>query len=219
MNKGFPNLLQRARLITPAACTLALFLSSCDNVQWGGISVSVHKPTAERAGAEESFAEDTLPEAPVIALPEGPVLFHVTRLDPSGRAIIEPVAELSAGGLRSVSPEQSTAGSEYASLFNSRFYGRDQIYTLFRGAARVGTLVVDSPIEGIAEVCPRLRAEGWLELAPPANALAEFLAWPPGVRAGGDSLIGRPAYRSEMQNMAAVLAGRGVRILHASPGG
>ena len=211
MTKAFPILLQRARpRAFAAALTFAAVLAGCDNVQWGGIQVSITKPTAEREFPKRSEATDTMPEPPPVALPTGPVVFHVRRLDPAGRATIEPVAELVGGELVTVGADRIERSDEYAGRFNQRFYSPGVGYTLFRGGTRAGTFVVSAPIEGEASVCPRLRAAGQIELIPRANALAEFLAWPPGVRVGRDSLS-RPVFRSEMNELAEVLVRRGVQ--------
>jgi hypothetical protein len=74
----------------------------------------------------------------------------------------------------------------------------------------VGTFYVGAPAVAGSGLCLELRAEGHLELRPPADTLSEFLAWSPGARAGDDTLA-VPVYRSDMLSLSQVLARLGVR--------
>ncbi len=204
MNRPSGTLLQRS---APAALAL-LLLAGCD-VEWGGISVELREPAVEMpdtAGA----ASDTAAETPPLAMPVGPVLFHVRRIDAVGSAVIEPVAELLSGDLRQVGPRRAERADEFVSEFLARYYQADQPYTLFRGPARVGTFYVGAPAVDGSGLCLELRAEGRVELRPLADTLSEFLAWTPGARSGIDSLAS-PAYRSDMLSLSQVLARRGVQ--------
>ncbi len=214
MNKASSTLIQRAAnlrgrigklLLTTAP--LVLLLAGCD-VQWGGIQVKAGEPEYERPAALKA-RPDTLGELPPLAMPTGPVLFHVRRADASGRAIIEPVTELSEGELVPVGPQSSERAEEYAAGFLERYYQPNQAYVLLREGSRVGTFYVGLPDVSGSGICLTLRAEGQLELRPRADTLSEFLAWPVGTRSGADSLQA-PAYRDDMTTLSPVLARRGV---------
>lgn len=191
------------------AVLLAIALAGCDNFKFGGIQVKVHEPTFARSDTADRAA-DTVSAAQPLILPAGPVVFHVRRLDATGRAIIEPVGELAGGGLRQLGPRRTDRVDAYAAEYNARYYQPDQAYLLFRDQSRVGTFYVRAPIEAASDICPLLQAEGHVELQPRADTLSEFLAWPPGARAGGDGYEA-PATREDMAALAQVLAQRGVR--------
>ncbi|UCC84887.1 MAG: hypothetical protein JSW46_08205 [Gemmatimonadota bacterium] len=209
MNRTSRFRLQRVRAARTLAALVALaLLSGCDNIEWGGIAVELREPVYE--SADSSAALDSLAEPPPLAMPSGPLLFHVRQTDESGSAIIEPVAELSAEELRTVGPRRAERAPEYVDEFVARYFGTDQAYTLFRGGARVGTFYVRAPAVSGSGLCLELRAEGQVEYRPRADTLSEFLAWSPGVRAGQDTLA-IPAYRSDMLSLSQVLARLGVR--------
>jgi hypothetical protein len=137
------------------------------------------------------------------------VFFHVTRLNTTGQATIEPVAELAADELEAVGPRRAENAAAYAASFNARYYEVDQPYHLFRGSSRVGTLYVRASATSGSGLCLELRAIGLLELRPAADTLSEFLAWSAGMRIGSDSLA-MPGYREDMQVLSQVLARRGL---------
>jgi hypothetical protein len=212
MNKLSPSLLQQGRWRSRAGslgCAALALLAGCDNVEWGGIEVDVREPAYERPDSLEA-APDSAAQPPPLELPVGPVLFHVRRIDDAGRAILEPVAELAGGGLRAVAPSRAESSAEYLSEFVGRYFRHDRPYTLFRGAARVGTFYVHEPAVSGSGLCLDLRAEGHVELRPFADTLSEFLAWPPGARAGSDSLVA-PRLRGDMRSLSQVLARRRVQ--------
>jgi hypothetical protein len=185
-----------------------VLLAACDNVEWGGIQVAVREPAVERPDSAAAAAEDSVAEAP-LQLPVGPLLFHVRRLDELGRAVIQPVGELSGGQLMAVGPQRPDRSDEYVAEFVARYFRPDRPYTLFRGDARVGTFYVGATAVSGSGLCVDLRAEGRVELRPLADTLNEFLAWPPGARAGRDSLS-VPQTRGDMASLAQILARRGV---------
>ncbi len=209
MNRTSFALLQRGRVTGRLVAVLALAgLAGCDNVEWGGISVELREPVYEAADTGGSGPDSAV--AQPLSMPSGPLLFHVWRTDEPGRAVIEPVAELVAGELRTVGPLRAERAPEYIDEFTARYYGADQPYVLFRGSARVGTFYVGAPAVGGSGLCLALRAEGQIELRPRADTLSEFLAWSPGVRAGEDSLT-VPVYRADMLSLSQVLARLGVQ--------
>lgn len=209
MNRTSSFCLQRVREARPLAALVALaLLSGCDNVEWGGISIELREPVYE--SADTGAALDSLAEPPPLAMPTGPLLFHVRQTDETGGAVIEPVVELLAEELRAVGPLRAGRAPEYVDEFIARYFVTDQAYTLFRGNARVGTFYVRAPAVGGSGLCLELRAEGQVEFRPRADTLSEFLAWSPGVQAGEDTLA-VPVYRSDMLSLSQVLARLGVR--------
>ncbi len=191
-----------------ATALMAPNLAGCDNLSWGGVQVEVREPEFERPPSAEVLS-DTLAQPVPLELPTDPVLFHVRRLDRVGRAMIEPVAEVAATGLKPVGPQRAERADEFVDEFNRRFFTPDQPYALFRGPTRVGTVYVRSPAVSGSGVCVVLRAQGQIELRPRADTLSEFHAWRPGLRSGSDTLQ-VPERREEMLTLAQVLARRSV---------
>ncbi len=191
--------------------TLALLasvpLTAC-KVEWGGVQVKAGEPEYERPLAAAT-PEDTVPETVELALPSGPLLFHVRREGGSGAATIEPVAELTAEGLKLVGPQRAEHAGQYVAWFVDRFYKVDDAYALFRDGSRVGTFYARGPAVSGSGLCLGLSAQGILELRPAADTMSEFYAWPAGTRAGADS-VSTPEYRDDMRAMAQVLARQGV---------
>jgi hypothetical protein len=172
------------------------------------MQVNVGEPVFERPVVAEA-PEDTTSETMTVAMPSGPVLFHVQRADLAGNATIEPVGELSADGLRPVGPQRAEHAEEYVSRFVADYYEPDRAYTLFRDGNRVGTLRVRSSAVAGSGLCLQLRAEGIIELRAHADTMSEFHAWPAGTRTGPDS-IAPPDLRDDMVAMSQVLARRSV---------
>ena len=196
--------LQRVRAARAIVTLLGLALvAGCDNVEWGGISVELGEPEYE-SGAMGA-APDSLAEAAPLAMPTGPLLFHVRRTDATGRAVIEPIVEFTADELKAVGPPRAERAPEYVDEFIARYYGTDQPYTLFRGNARVGTFYVGAPAVGGSGLCLELLAEGHVEFKAVADTLSEFLAWPRGVRVG-DDVLALAEYRADMLSLSQVLA-------------
>ncbi|UCF20512.1 MAG: hypothetical protein JSU87_03630 [Gemmatimonadota bacterium] len=201
---------QRPPWRTLTAVTLAAalpLLTGCD-VEWGGVQVKLQEPEYRREAPAEAAAEGQAERAP-LELPSGVLAFHVSRLDAAGMAAIEPIAELRDGNLRPVGPQRAEEADEYSSAFIRGHYRAEQAYALYRGAGRVGTFYVRAPAIAGSGLCLELRALGQLELRPRADTLSEFLAWPPGVRAG-DEGFRPPTYREDMLELSQVLVRRGV---------
>lgn len=191
-----------------ALLAVAAIAAGCDSVHWEGLQFSVEKPARPpRPESEEAVAA---PAETALVLPSGPVLFHVRRLDRAGHAWIQPVVELADSALQRLGPRRADQGKEYARRFADRYYGARSSYTLYRGGGRAGTFVVTAAREARSDACPRLLADGQLELRPAADTMTEFLAWPEGVRSGGDSLV-VPTYRADMVELSAILADRTLR--------
>ena len=214
MNKRSRTLLEQPRHLGQRRAVALVFiafaaLAGCDNVEWGGIQVDVKAAVFERPDSLGP-PPDSLVEPRPLEMPAAPVLFHVRRSDDNGGATIEPVAETLAGELKPVGPQRAERAAEYVAEFIARYYQRDRTYTLFRDATRVGTFYVGAPAVTGAGLCLELRAEGRIELRPPADTLSEFLAFASGVRTGGDSLV-TPRTRADMRSLAQVLARRSVQ--------
>ena len=181
--------------------------AACE-VEWGGIDVKAGEPEYERPASLDAVPDSAARLEP-LALPTGPILFHVRRLDAVGRATIEPIAELVDGELQPVGPQRTERADEYTAAFVDRYYEADQAYVLFRDQSRVGTFYVsDAAVIG-SGICVVIGAEGQLELRPQTDTLSEFLAWPVGIRSGGGSLE-VPGTREDMIGLSQVLARRGV---------
>jgi hypothetical protein len=210
MNKTSLTELQRAALRWGRAVAAAGIVISCSacEVEFGGIQVKAGEPEYERPASLDA-APDSAARLEPLAMPTGPILFHVRRLDSVGRAAIEPIAELVGGELQSVGPQRTERADDYTAAFIDRYYEADQAYILFRDESRVGTFYVsDAAVVG-SGICAVMGAEGQLELRPQADTLSEFLAWPGGVRASvGDLQV--PGYREDMIGLSQVLARRGV---------
>ncbi len=214
MNKTSLTQLQRAGLHklrtlgqAIAGAGIVMSLAGCE-VEWGGIQVKAGEPEYERP-ASLDVVSDSMTRLEPLAMPTGPILFHVRRLDTAGRARAEPIAELVNGELQRVGPQRTERADEYTAAFIDRYYATDQPYILFRDESRVGTFyVTDAAIVGTG-ICAVLSAEGQLELRPGTDTLSEFLAWPAGVRSSVGSLV-TPGYREDMVSLSQVLARRGV---------
>lgn len=149
-------------------------LSACDNVEFGGVQLEL-VPPPEAAGDTLSQADSTsLSEAePVIVLPEGPILYLGTRS--GGRVSVRPVAEIAAGGLRSLDPER-TPGFHEALI--ERDLGPGSAFTLFAEGVRAGTMRVDEvEIDESGSFCRATPlATGGAEFVPGAGTATRFLA-------------------------------------------
>jgi hypothetical protein len=103
-------------------------------VEWGGISVELREPAYETADTGAASLDTAGP--PPLAMPTGPLLFHVRRSDETGGATIEPVVEILADEL-------------------SR--GNARVGTFYVGAPAVGGsgLCLELRAEGQIELRPR----------------------------------------------------------------
>lgn len=156
------------RRITPLAALLIVTLATgCDNVDWGGIRVSIVHP-ASRGGKLATAAA-----APGERLPEGPVLFYV-RVDSAGRrGVIYPIAEIQGSTLRALTPADPAA---YEPAFIGQHFESGTRYVLFRRGQQSGTLTVDSAANAPPDACrPLPHGIGDVKLDRNAEA-HEFLA-------------------------------------------
>jgi hypothetical protein len=185
---------------------MVIGLAGCDNVEWGGLDISVVTPPPTAAPVDgEIEAADRLPDRPI--------LYHVTRQ--GDRATIVPVAEVDDDRLESIG-----AGDDpdtFGARFIAAFLRQGSELTLFRNGRRAGTLIVDSAYVPTADVCRRLpRAVGTVELAGAAGDAVEFLAMartqaPPGTVMPGRTL--EPGRRMEV--VGNIMAERALRARRA----
>jgi hypothetical protein len=201
-------MINRRKLVSGIGCALLVTLTSCDNVEWGGVQVSVREPEYESPASLEADS-DTLAEVSPLEMPTGPLLFHVLRTDDAGSATIEAVAELVVGELKVVGPQSADRSADYASEFVGRYFEPDQPYVLYRDGLRVGTFYVVADAVSGSGLCLDLAATGRIELRPGADTLSEFTAWPAGAWAGEGELAA-PETRGDMRSLAQILARRGL---------
>src|SRR5690554_3797957 len=129
-------------------------IGACDNVEWGGVDLSVVPPPPRAEPVEAGVR-------PGERLPESPILYYVAR-DARGGTII-PVAEILDSGLAPINMGEDP--DAYGSRFIAAFLRRDAEFTLFHRGRRAGTLIVDSAAVPAGNVCRRVpRARGRLEL-------------------------------------------------------
>lgn len=157
------------RFLCLASLGIVTALPGCDNIDWGGAEVGIVPPPPR---AVEQVAE---PEGPQVErVPAGPILYYV-RPDNEVHATVVPLGEITARELR---PLEATASWE---AFGTQFIGRHlregTELSLFRGGARVGTLIVQTGMVPGPEVCPQVpRARGVMELVAGVERDGDFLA-------------------------------------------
>lgn len=151
-----------------AALGIVTVLWGCDNVDWGGAEIAI-VPPPPKASDDQEVGDRPEEER----LPEGPVLYYVT--PGVGGATMLPVAEISGDSLRPIRP--AADWQTYGRRFIAEHLREGAEFTLYRGGARVGTLVLRSAGMSGAAVCPRVpTATGVLELVTGAERAPEFLA-------------------------------------------
>ncbi len=185
-----------------AVLLMVIAVGGCDNVEWGGVDLSI-VPPPDREQEDRSAEIER-------ALPAGPVLFYVRR-DSVGATII-PVGNVAGDGLSPVTPGDDPAG--FAARFTETLLAPGTQLTLFHRGQRMGTVAVDSAALPTGPVCrPLPRATGTLALADNASDVNEFLALAP-----ADAPEGRLAGAAEERRMAVVadmLAGDMLRARNA----
>jgi hypothetical protein len=185
---------------------MVIGLGGCDNVEWGGVDMSVVRPPPTAGPLDEATVD-------VDRLPDRAILYHVTR-GPE-RVVMVPVGEVGDDGLEpiQVGDDPNTFGAR----FISAFMRQGSEFTLFRNGRRAGTVIVDSAYVPAGDVCRRLpRATGTVELAGAAGDATEFLAMartqaPPGTVMPGRTL--QPERRMEV--VGNIMAERALRARRA----
>ena len=149
---------------------IVMVVLGCDNVEWGGVDVSLRSPS------EPTIMEPPPPPAdttatPVTPEPSEPVLYLGRRV--GSEAWLVPVAEMHADGLHAF-PEDGSAQEIRA--FAERHFAGGSTFTLFSEGVRVGTLTAAeySVVASYCGVRPRVR--GPIEVVPNAAATNTFLA-------------------------------------------
>ncbi|MBI4546270.1 MAG: hypothetical protein HY703_13825 [Gemmatimonadetes bacterium] len=157
----------RAGVLRPLiGAGIVTWTAACDNIEWGGIDVSIvpppsHSPTRQ-PGTE-----------PGERLPQGPVLYYVRPSD--AQSTLVPVAEIAGDSLR---PLQATTDWD---VYNTRLIAEHlregSEFAMYRRGQRAGTFIARSAALPPAGACPRLpSASGVLELVPGQDAAQGFLA-------------------------------------------
>ena len=182
----------------------------CDNVSWGGMSVSLQGPPGDSTGNPSAGGpgEEAPPRIEV-----GPLLFAGVREGDS--AIVQPVGEIVEGSLAPLPGGPDGERLTEQLLRESLVPGRR--FALFHGGSRVGTLTLSGRGELSRDYCtPRPRAAGRLELLPSASEVARFLAMaetegPEPSYESVEPLVPERLHRNAAQN----LAGRALNELQA----
>lgn len=185
---------------------MVIGLAGCDNVEWGGLDLSVVRPPPTAGPADEEAGD-------IDRLPDRPILYHVTRSP--DRVVVVPVGEVGDDRLEPI--HVGTDPEAFGARFISAFMRQGSELTLFRNGRRAGTVIVDSAYVPAGDVCRRLpRATGTLEIAGAAGDATEFLAMartqaPPGTVMPGRTL--QPERRMDV--VGNILAERALRARRA----
>jgi hypothetical protein len=145
--------------------------SGCDNVSFGGMSVSLKPPPGDSLDSEggDAAGEPSGPEP----IAYGPLLYAGTRVGDS--ASVVPVGEVVEGALRPL--PAGARGTQLAGQILQERLTEGSSLTLFDAGQRVGTLIVASASGPTEEFCsPRPQAHGHIELVPSAAGTERFLA-------------------------------------------
>ncbi len=152
---------------------IVIVATGCDNVEWGGIDVSLRSPSdslvSDRPPADVEVVEDTVPEGPSL----GPVLYLGYR--DGEEATLVSVAEIGPNGLF---PIEGIGSVEASRAFASDHLTPGLQFTLFSEGAQVGSFSAESfsVDERYCRVRPQVR--GQVELMPAASTVQKFLAVP-----------------------------------------
>jgi len=152
---------------------IVIVVTGCDNVEWGGIDVSLRSPSdslvSDRPPADAEVVGDTVPEGPSL----GPVLYLGYR--DGEEATLVPVAEIGPDGLFPI--------EGIGSVEASRAFALDHLtpglqFTLFSEGAQIGSFSAESfsVDERYCRVRPQVR--GQIQLIPTVSAVQKFLAAP-----------------------------------------
>lgn len=186
---------------------MVIGLAGCDNVEWGGLDVTVVRPPPTVGPVAEAEL------AAVDRLPDRPILYHVTR--DGDRATVVPVGEIGDDRLEPIrfgdDPEA------FGARFIAAFLRQGAELTLFRHGRRAGTMIVDSAYVPAANVCRRLpRGVGIVELAGPAGDANEFIAMARTQAAPGTVMPGRTLQpERRMEVVGNIMAERALRARRA----
>ena len=152
---------------------IVIVATGCDNVEWGGIDVSLRSPSeslvSDSPPDEVEVVEDTVSDGPSL----GPVLYLGYR--DGDQATLVPVAEIRPEGLF---PIEGIGSVEASRSFVAEHLTPGLEFTLFSDGAQVGSLSAEvfSVDERYCRVRPQLR--GHIELTTAAATVRKFLAVP-----------------------------------------
>jgi len=152
---------------------IVIVATGCDNVEWGGIDVSLRRPSEDLVSDsppdEAEVVADTVSEGPSL----GPVLYMGYR--DGDQATFVPVAEIVPDGLV---PVEGIGSAEASRSFAAAHLTPGSEFTLFSEGARVGTFTAES--FSVDERYCRVRPQvlGRIELRLGAATVQKFLAVP-----------------------------------------
>ena len=150
---------------------IVIVATGCDNVEWGGIDVSLRSPSEslvpDPPPDEMEVVEDTVSDES----PLGPVLYLGYR--DGEQATLVPVAEIQPEGLF---PIQGIGSVEASRSFAAEHLTPGREFTLFSDGAQVGSFSAEvfSVDERYCRVRPQIR--GSIELTSAAATVQKFLA-------------------------------------------
>ncbi len=152
---------------------IVIVATGCDNVEWGGIDVSLRSPSNGRVSdpspPDVEVVEDTVSDGPSL----GPVLYMGYR--DGDQATLVPVAEIRPEGLF---PIEGIGSVEASRSFIAEHLTPGLEFTLFSDGAQVGSFSAEvfSVDERYCRVRPQIR--GNRELTSAAATVQKFLAVP-----------------------------------------
>lgn len=192
-----------ARALRAAALLILTAPAACDNVEWGGASVSVVPPPPPGPG------EAAVPEPGTVAglgLPTGRVLFHVVRGGNGTEAQLIPVAEIAGDSLRTLRRPSGVSPQAYEERFRGAVMEPGAQFVLFRRGAEVGTLTVGAA--GAVTACGVPTATGTASTVAAAAAETEFLAFRRGLAPEVIGEYAPPQVDGTIQRYASLVAER-----------
>lgn len=156
-----------------SALVIVIAASGCDNVEWGGMDVSLQPPPPSGIAPLSDSAEAAA-DTSGFRLPAGPVLYMAERVDSLSAAQLIPVGEISGDSILPFPSESDAPG--YRNAFALERMGQGREYVLFARGTRVGTMVTREVTTDESFCAPRPAAQGVVELIPQAFDARRFLA-------------------------------------------
>ena len=147
--------------------------TACDNVEWGGMEVSLQAPPPARVGAPEPDGESSLDDVGPV-LPRAPVLYMGYR-DLDGSRLV-PVGEIGMDTIISLPSERESPG--FRALFVRSLLAPGTEFVIFAEGVRAGRFTAVSVETDEGFCTPRPTVRGVVELIPEAAAATRFLALP-----------------------------------------
>ena len=188
-------------------CGIVIVATGCDNVEWGGIDVSLRRPSealdSDPPADEVEAVEDTVPDGPSL----GPVLYLGYR--DGDEATLVSVAEIRPDGLF---PIEGIGSAEASRSFVAQHLTPGQQFTLFSEGAQVGTFSAESfsVDERYCSVRPEVR--GHIELTQAESTVRKFLAVPAQeARELGDRAYSPVVQTTDLRNTSLRMALRALR--------